>query len=40
MVSGLFCGAARCNGGLYGWIDRARLVPLQPAGPSVGSEAW
>lgn len=40
MVSGLFCGAARCNGGLYGWIDRGRLVPLQPAGLSVGSEAW
>ena len=40
IVSGLFCGATRCNGGLNGWIDRARLVPLQPAGVSVGSEAW
>jgi hypothetical protein len=40
MVSGMFCGATRCNGGLNGWIDRGRLVPLQPAGVSVGSEAW
>jgi hypothetical protein len=40
MVSALFCGATRCNGGLNGWIDRGRLVPLPPAGLSVGSEAW
>jgi hypothetical protein len=40
MVSGQFCGVARCNGGLNGWIDGGRLVPLQPVGLSVGSEAW
>jgi dipeptidyl aminopeptidase/acylaminoacyl peptidase len=40
MVSGLFCGVSRCNGGVNGWIDGGRLVPLQPAGQSVGSEAW
>jgi hypothetical protein len=40
MVSGLFCSATRCSGGLNGWIDRGRLVPLQPVGLSVGSEAW
>lgn len=40
MVSGMFCGVTRCNGGLNGWIDRGRLVPLQPAAVSVGSQAW
>jgi hypothetical protein len=40
MVSGMFCGATQCSGGLNGWIDRGRLVPLQPPGLSVDSEAW
>jgi dipeptidyl aminopeptidase/acylaminoacyl peptidase len=40
MVSGLFCSVTRCNGGVNGWIDGGRLVPLQPAGQNVGSEAW
>jgi hypothetical protein len=40
MVSGLFCDAVRCDGGVNGWIDEGQLVPLQPAGQTVGSEAW
>jgi hypothetical protein len=41
MLSSSFCdNNNRCRGGLNGWIDNGRLVPLQPADGSVASEAW
>jgi hypothetical protein len=41
ILSGSFCDTnGSCRGGLNGWIDNGRLVPLQPAGGSVASEAW
>jgi len=41
LLSGVFCPlTAACTTGFNGWIDRGRLVPLQPAGQAVFSEAW
>ena len=41
MLSSGFCNSSgQCGGGLNGWIDGGRLVPLQPADGSVTSEAW
>jgi hypothetical protein len=34
-----YCNAGRC-GGLNGWIDHGKLVPLQPSDGTVADEAW
>jgi hypothetical protein len=41
LLSGAFCTlTGGCSAGFNGWVDRGRLVPLQPAGQAVYSEAW
>jgi hypothetical protein len=41
LLSSGFCDISyNCGGGLNGWIEGGRLVPLQPADGSVASEDW
>jgi hypothetical protein len=41
LLSGTICTpTGKCSGGFNGWIDRGRLIPLQPAREAILSEAW
>jgi hypothetical protein len=39
MLNGGIC-SGHCTGGFNGWIDRGRLVPLQPTDGRMADEAW
>lgn len=39
-LSDTVCTITACSSGVNGWIDKGQLVPLQPDGGSVSSEAW